>query len=96
MPLYLDSDAVVKRYVDEGDGATATMDEIFSTPLLWGGLSSSEWLLPEVTAALTKKFRNGDLGAGQLTSLLGDFQADARPSSLWSRSGRGMRRVRPG
>lgn len=77
MPLYLDADAVVKRYVDEGDGATAIMDEIFSDPVSWGGLSSSEWLLPEVTAALAKKFRTGEFGERQFAALRQSFRDEA-------------------
>jgi predicted nucleic acid-binding protein len=77
MPLYLDSDAVVKRYVDERDGATAIMDEIYSDPAPWGGLTSSEWLLPEVTAALSKKYRQGDLKWRQFSTLLADFRAES-------------------
>jgi predicted nucleic acid-binding protein len=76
MPLYLDSDAVVKRYIDEGDGGTAIMDEIFSDPASWGGLSSSEWLMPEVTSALAKKLREGDIGPRQFSALLATFQAE--------------------
>lgn len=76
MPLYLDSDVVVKRYLDEGDGATAKMDAIFSSPESWGGLSSSEWLLAEVTAALAKKFRAGEIGRRQLDGVLAAFRAE--------------------
>lgn len=76
MPLYLDACAVVKRYVDEGDGGTAVMDAIFADPSRWGGLSSSEWLLAEVTAALAKKYREAAFGGRQFLELWTEFRSD--------------------
>jgi hypothetical protein len=76
MPLYLDACAVVKRYVDEGDGGTPVMDAIMGHPASWGGLLSNEWLLSEVTAALARKFRSGILTQRQYTKLLADFQRE--------------------
>lgn len=93
MPLYLDADAVVRRYIDEGDGATAVMDAIFADPDAWGGLSSSEWLLPEVTAALAKKRRTGALNASRFAALLADFRAEVADlvTAIEFRGGEGAR-----
>jgi predicted nucleic acid-binding protein len=89
MPLYLDSCAVVKRYVDEQDGATPTMDRVYADPALWGGLLSSAWLLPEVTASLAKKLRSGELTRRQFTGLMQAFRLETERVVTLSEVGAG-------
>jgi predicted nucleic acid-binding protein len=75
--LYLDASALVKRYVDEHDGATAIMDQFMVDAGRWGGLTSSEWLILEVTSALTRKLRGGTIASDTYQRLLPWFRADA-------------------
>jgi predicted nucleic acid-binding protein len=83
MPLYLDADAVVKRYVNEGDGGTAVMDALFAAPLEWGGFTSSEWMQTEVTATLAKKVREGKLRHRKFEEALADFRAECGVVVTW-------------
>ncbi|HET6765108.1 MAG TPA: type II toxin-antitoxin system VapC family toxin [Longimicrobiaceae bacterium] len=80
--LYLDASALVKRYVDEGDGGTPFIDAVMEEPQRWGGLVSSEWLLLEVTSALTRKLRSGRLDASTYAYLLRRFRNDAEGLGL--------------
>ena len=83
MPLYLDADAVVKRYINEGDGGTAVMDELFAAPLRWGGFTSSEWLQTEVTATFAKKVREGKLRLRKFEEAVADFRAECDAVVTW-------------
>ena len=76
MPLYLDSCAVIKRYVDENDGGTTVMDQIMENPAWWGGLASSEWLRVEVVATLSKMLRSGTLKQRQFIRRYQDFTTE--------------------
>lgn len=75
--VYLDACALVKHYVDEGDNGTAVVDGLIADKDDWGGLFSSELLIPEVTSALAKKMRTGVIDTRQLRRLLRTFRSDA-------------------
>lgn len=75
--LYFDASALVKHYIDERDGGTAVVDGILATADDWGGLFSSELLVPEVTSALAKKMREKHINARELRRLLRQFRWDA-------------------
>lgn len=74
--LYLDACAVVKRYVDERDGATALMEQLLVDAAPWGGLVASEWMVLEFTSALAKKRRTGQLRPHAYGDLLSRFRVD--------------------
>jgi predicted nucleic acid-binding protein len=80
--LYLDASAVVKRYVDEHDGATAIVEQLMVDAGRWGGLMSSEWLILEVTSALTRKLRGGSIAPDTYKRLLPRFRTDAETLRL--------------
>ncbi|HYW07264.1 MAG TPA: type II toxin-antitoxin system VapC family toxin [Longimicrobium sp.] len=80
--LYLDACAVVKRYVDEHDGATAIMEEIMMDAAPWGGLIASEWLVLEVTSTLAKKLRTAQISERAYRALLRRFRTDAEAIDL--------------
>jgi predicted nucleic acid-binding protein len=85
--LYVDACAVVKRYVYEGDNGTAVVDALMRDPERWGGVVSSEWLILEVTSALTKKRRARVISRAGYRYLLGRFRDDMAAIGLISISG---------
>jgi predicted nucleic acid-binding protein len=82
--LYLDASAFVKRYVDEGDHGTAAIDEIVGDAPRWGGLVSSEWLLLEVTSALSRKVRTSRIDEAAFDRVMTRFRADLNAINLVS------------
>ena len=80
--LYLDASAVVKRYVDEGDDGTATIEALVAGAREWGGLVSSEWLVLEVTSALARKVRGAKITEDEFHETLERFRADLDAFSL--------------
>jgi predicted nucleic acid-binding protein len=75
--VYLDACALVKHYIDEGDGGSAVMDGLIANADKWGGLFSSELLIPEVASAFAKKFRSKVIDGRELRRLLRTFRFDA-------------------
>jgi predicted nucleic acid-binding protein len=77
--LYVDASALVKRYVEEeADGGGAMMDAVVSNAARWGGIASSEWLILEVTSALTKKLRGLKITRQAFDRHLRRFREDTR------------------
>ena len=76
--LYIDASALVKRYVEEEvDGGGAMMDAVVSSAARWGGIASSEWLILEVTSALTKKLRGLKITREAFARYLRRFREDS-------------------
>jgi predicted nucleic acid-binding protein len=80
--VYLDACVLVKHYIDEGDNGTPVVDGIMAGAAGWGGLVSSELVIPEVTSALAKKMRERVINARELRRLLRKFRSDVNGITL--------------
>ncbi len=69
--LYLDSSALVKRYVQE-EGSKAVTSRFDRGETIYTSVLS----FAEVHAAIARKYRNGELSINQKKKLIDEFQAD--------------------